>query len=38
MKMREQYKRKLLVEGKDDQHVVWSLCQYHEIDDSFDLM
>lgn len=27
--------QQLLVEGKDDQHVIWALCQRHQIDETF---
>jgi hypothetical protein len=27
--------RLLLVEGKDDQHVIWNLCKHHELPESF---
>ncbi len=27
--------RILLVEGKDDQHVMWNLCKYHELPECF---
>jgi hypothetical protein len=25
----------LLVEGKNDQHVIWALCQQHQVDETF---
>ena len=29
MKIKEKFKSKLLVEGNDDQHVIWTLCEHH---------
>lgn len=28
----------LLVEGKNDQHVIWALCQTHQVPESFDVI
>lgn len=28
----------LLVEGKNDQHVVWALCQRHNVSETFDVL
>lgn len=28
----------LLVEGKNDQHVVWALCQMHQVPETFDVI
>ena len=38
MKIRENYTFKLLVEGNDDQHVVWALCEKHNVPESFDVI
>jgi hypothetical protein len=38
MKIKEQYDKKLLVEGNDDQHVVWALCEKHKIPQNFDVI
>lgn len=38
MRIEEKYQYKLLVEGNDDQHVVWALCQYHNIHENFDVI
>lgn len=38
MKIKEKYLDKLLVEGNDDQHVIWSLCQHHSLPESFDVI
>lgn len=38
MKVDERFTSKLLVEGNDDQHVVWSLCGHHEISENFDVI
>lgn len=35
---KEKYKSKLLVEGKDDQHVIWALCQKFGIAENFDVV
>ena len=31
-------KQKLLVEGRDDQHVIWNLCEKFEVDETFDVV
>ncbi|HST60304.1 MAG TPA: DUF3226 domain-containing protein, partial [Longimicrobium sp.] len=31
------FKRRLLVEGKDDKHVVWGLCESYGVPQSFDV-
>lgn len=36
--MIEKYNFKLLVEGKDDQHVIWALCQEQNIPETFDVI
>ncbi|MDR0940679.1 MAG: hypothetical protein LBM68_00465 [Bacteroidales bacterium] len=38
MKVEEKYNRKLLVEGKDDQHVMWALCEKFNIPEEFDVI
>jgi hypothetical protein len=38
MKPKEKYNKKLLVEGNDDQHVVWALCEKFEIPENFDVI
>ncbi|MDR2116756.1 MAG: hypothetical protein LBP87_10305 [Planctomycetaceae bacterium] len=37
-KNKEKYNQKLLVEGKDDQHVLWALCQQFGVKESFDVI
>lgn len=38
MKIKEKYDYKLLVEGHNDQHVVWALCGIHQIKENFDII
>jgi hypothetical protein len=38
MKIKESHTYKLLVEGNDDQHVVWALCEKHKVPESFDVI
>jgi len=38
MKIKEKYTRKLLVEGNDDQHVIWALCEKFNIPEEFDVI
>ena len=38
MKIRESHTYKLLVEGNDDQHVVWALCEKHSAPETFDVI
>ena len=38
MKIKESHTYKLLVEGNDDQHVVWALCEKHDVPESFDVI
>lgn len=38
MRVNEKYNQKLLLEGNDDQHVIWALCQKHSINQSFDVI
>ncbi|MDR0547016.1 MAG: hypothetical protein LBG77_05475, partial [Dysgonamonadaceae bacterium] len=37
MEIEEKFNKKLLVEGNDDQHVVWALCRQCGITESFDV-
>ena len=38
MKIKEKYTKKLLVEGNDDQHVIWALCERFDIPETFDVI
>jgi hypothetical protein len=38
MTVKEEFNAKLLVEGNDDQHVVWALCKKHEVPKNFDVV
>ncbi|GHV31301.1 hypothetical protein FACS1894177_05560 [Bacteroidia bacterium] len=38
MKVEERFNKKLLVEGNDDQHVVWALCVKFKITENFDVI
>ena len=38
MNIKEKHPRKLLVEGNDDQHVVWAICQQFTIPETFDVV
>jgi hypothetical protein len=38
MRVNEKYDRKLLVEGNDDQHVIWALCEKFNISEVFDII
>lgn len=38
MKIKEKYNKKLLVEGNDDQHVIWALCNKLSITETFDVI
>lgn len=38
MKITEKHTYKLLVEGNDDQHVIWSFCQHHQLAENFDVI
>jgi len=38
MKTKERFNKKLLVEGGDDQHVVWALCENYKISENFDVI
>lgn len=34
----EKFNKKLLVEGIDDQHVIWALCQNFKLNENFDII
>ncbi|MDR1958533.1 MAG: hypothetical protein LBQ54_05765 [Planctomycetaceae bacterium] len=36
--IKEKYCKKLLVEGNDDQHVIWALCDRRQITGAFDVV
>lgn len=36
--MKEKFSQKLLVEGNDDQHVLWALCEKFAIHQNFDVI
>lgn len=38
MRIKEKFNKKLLVEGNDDQHVVWALCEQFKVDETFDVI
>ncbi|MEA5403131.1 DUF3226 domain-containing protein [Arcicella sp. DC2W] len=38
MKNKEKYNQKLLVEGKDDTHVIWALCENFDVYQNFDVV
>ncbi len=38
MIVKEKFNQKLLVEGNDDQHVIWALCEKYDIRESFDVI
>ena len=38
MKVKEKFLKKLLVEGNDDQHVIWALCEKYKIPETFDVI
>ena len=38
MRIKERFNKKLLVEGNDDQHVVWALCEKFQVDEIFDVV
>ncbi len=38
MNIKEKYPQKLLVEGNDDQHVVWAICEQFGIAETFDVV
>lgn len=36
--MKEKFDKKLLVEGKNDMHVVYALCKYFQVPENFDVV
>lgn len=38
MKIQEKFTQKLLVEGNDDQHIIWALCQKYNLTQNFDVI
>ncbi len=38
MKLKEKFSNKLLVEGNDDQHVIWALCNKFNVPETFDVI
>ena len=38
MQIQEKFKKKLLVEGNDDQHVLWALCEKFSVNENFDVI
>lgn len=38
MRIKEKFNKKLLVEGNDDQHVIWALCEQFKINETFDVI
>src|SRR6218665_1172814 len=38
MKIQEKFNKKLLVEGNNDQHVIWALCEKFKISENFDVI
>lgn len=38
MRTKEQFPKKLLVEGNDDQHVIWALCEKFKVTHNFDVI
>ena len=38
MKVEEKFNAKLLVEGNDDQHVIWAICEKYKIAETFDVI
>ena len=38
MRIKEKFNKKLLVEGNDDQHVIWALCAQFKIIETFDVI
>lgn len=38
MRIKEKFNNKLLVEGNDDQHVIWALCEQFKINKTFDVI
>ena len=38
MKIPEKHNQKLLVEGNEDQHVIWALCEKYKLPENFDVV
>jgi hypothetical protein len=38
MRVKEKFNKKLLVEGNDDQHVIWALCEKFKVPKTFDVI
>ena len=38
MRVKEKFNKKLLVEGNDDQHVIWALCEKFKVPEIFDVI
>lgn len=38
MRVKEKFNKKLLVEGNDDQHVIWTLCEKFKVEENFDVI
>lgn len=38
MRVKEKFGKKLLVEGNDDQHVIWALCEKFKAPETFDVI
>jgi hypothetical protein len=38
MRRTESFNKKLLVEGNDDRHVIWALCEEYKITENFDVI
>lgn len=38
MRVKEKFSKKLLVEGNDDQHVIWALCEKFKVAEIFDVI
>jgi hypothetical protein len=38
MRVKENFNKKLLVEGNDDQHVIWALCEKYNLNENFDVV
>ena len=38
MRIRENFNKKLLVEGNDDQHVIWAICERFKVYENFDVI
>ena len=38
MKSNKKYNQQLLVEGNDDMHVIWALCEKFKVSQSFEVI